>query len=1105
MIFGAVHQFHSGTGVGDAITNQMLDLQRTLRQRGYYSEIFSQHIAQELAERIKPLPSFVELPSTLLLVHHSMGHTAFTDLMQLRVPKVTIFHSITPASFFDDPTLRSFIRLGVGQLHELAGRSMFGVADSNHNRQEMYDAGFRTVEVMPVRSNFSEHHAVRAERSGPSDDWLFVGRVVPNKRQLDIVRAHAIHRRTGGRGLLHLVGDLSYAPYVETIRHEVDRLDARHDVVLHGKVSQRQLLDRYRDAGLFMSLSEHEGFGVPLLEAMAAGIPVIARSEAAVAETMGGSGVLLSGRDPATAAAAGRVMSEDEGLRARLVAHQDQRLAKLESFDTGAFLDRIVRRAGGKKLIGTTVQVQGPFETSYSLAILNRELALHLDQIDDFEVSLYATEGPGDYTPAQDDLALQPEAAALHVRSTALSYPEVAIRQMFPPRVADSTAGMTFQYFGWEESRLPASIVADFNRHLDGIGTMSAYVKDILAGSGVTVPMHVVGVGVHQPDPSATCDAPELVTARSRRFLHISSAFPRKGIDVLLRGWFETFDDDDDVSLVLKTFPNPHNNVAAHLAELRALFPRGPHVCWINRDMDRAQIDGLYRMASVYVHTARGEGFGLPVAEAMLAGVPVISVASTGLADFVNHDTATVIGHSIVGATSHLSVPGSEWTEPSLGDLRDALVAFARDDDPDHRAACVAAARSLVAAEFSWDRVAERWRDFITNLRRRRAGISVAAVTTYNSRCGIAEYAAHLYEPMEGRVSLQVFADDNAQPLDPEREECVVRAWSNHRARSVDGLLSTLNTSDADLIHVQYNFGFFTLAELGRIIDHESPRRPVVVTLHRTAPLEMDGLVEAMNDIAHQLRRCDALIVHQEADRRRLVEAGVVDNVHLRHLGTEAFVETDITQSRLRHGLPLSAFVVGTFGFLLPHKGVLTLVRAIAELRSRSIDAQLVAVCALHPDPSSAAHLTEVRNEISKLNLQGVVRLATDFLDPDDARDRLAMSDVLVMPYEQTNESASGALRSVLPIGRAMVTSDLPIFADVAGIVPSLSAPVNPVALADVLEQLWNDACRREQIALGVRRLAEEASFERTARWTRELYLNLLIGREDAEQHATVP
>jgi glycosyltransferase involved in cell wall biosynthesis len=357
---------------------------------------------------------------------------------------------------------------------------------------------------------------------------------------------------------------------------------------------------------------------------------------------------------------------------------------------------------------------------------------------------------------------------------------------------------------------------------------------------------------------------------------------------------------------------------------------------------------------------------------------------------------------------------------------------------------------------------------------------------------------------MGGWATLQVFADDNAVAQDEEQESQVIRAWSNHRSGPIDGLLAALDASAADIVHVQYNFGFFTLPELGRLIDHESPRRPIVVTMHRTAPLQLVDRIDSIDEIARQLMRCDAVIVHQVADQQRLAEIGAIENVHLLQHGTEALVATDMTGSRRRHRIPPRAFVVGTFGFLLPHKGVLALLRAVAELQGRGIDAWLVATTALHPDPSSAAHLAEVVTEIERLGIADAVRLVTDYLHPDDARDRLAAADVLVMPYEHTNESASGALRSVLPLGRAMVTSDLPIFDDVAGLVPSLPAPVDPRALADLLENLWVDSVQREQIAAGVRQLAESTSWARTAAWTRELYTDLLSEREAAARRATV-
>ncbi len=127
------------------------------------------------------------------------------------------------------------------------------------------------------------------------------------------------------------------------------------------------------------------------------------------------------------------------------------------------------------------------------------------------------------------------------------------------------------------------------------------------------------------PDPAATVDAPELEALKGFTFLHISSAFPRKGVDVLLEAYFDAFDSRSDVSLILKTFPNPHNEVEGILERLRAGHPNPPDVRWIDRDLEDREIEALYGLADCYVHPARGEGFGLPVAEAMAAGVPVIS------------------------------------------------------------------------------------------------------------------------------------------------------------------------------------------------------------------------------------------------------------------------------------------------------------------------------------------------------------------------------------------------------------------------------------------------------------------------------------------------
>ena len=1103
MQFTEVHLFHSGTAPGDAITSQMMYLRDRLRTLGVASEIYAEHIPEELRETIKPVSDWSAGEHALLLVHHSMGHTAFDHVINLDVPIVTVFHSITPARFFDDSFLRTYIKIGFNQLHTLAGRSLFGIADSNHNRQQMYDAGFTSVSVLPVKADYSVERALRAQPGARGEDWLFVGRVVPNKRAHEIVRAFAAYvsgfQSSAG---LHLVGDLSLTPYVDAVRAEIEAAGLTSRVTLHGKLSDVDLHRRYLDAGLFVSLSEHEGFGVPLLEAMAFGLPVIARDAAAVSETLGGAGALVDVADPVTIAALAHVIASDASLRERMIAHQDARLARLERFDVDDLLRATIRRAGGEQF-RPTVQIQGPFETSYSLAILNRELALALDRQPEFDISIYATEGPGDYTPAPSDLALHPKATELWRKAPAVGYPDVVIRQMYPPRVHDSTGGLTLQYFGWEESRLPTEYVEDFNRYLDGIGTMSSFVSDVLAQSGVVVPTAVVGVGVHQPDPSATIDAPELEALRSTRILHISSAFPRKGVDVLLEAFVEAFAADDDVTLILKTFPNPHNQVGEMLQRLRADGQSLPDIRWIDRDLDRNSIDALYGLATAYVHPARGEGFGLPVAEAMLAGVPVISVAATGLADFVSDSTAAVVGHRSATAVTHLSVPGSMWVEPDRGDLVRELKSVALDADHELRARRVEEARRLISADYSWDRVAERWRALINTQRTSRQGLEVAAVTTFNSRCGIAEYAASLHRALGSHVDTEIYADHDGQAIDPNVEGSVKRVWWNHLQHNADGLIHALDRSQADLVHIQYNFGFFTLSELGRVIRHEAPRRPVVVTLHRTSDLETNDGTVTIEQIAGELRLADAVIVHQTHDVERLAVAGISRNVHCIPIGSEQPMLLDQQNARRKFGLSRRAFLVGTFGFLLPHKGTLHLIRALAILRERGINAELLAVCALHPDPSSAWYLRECEDEVRRLGLGSAVRLVTEYQEQDDALSMLAAADVIALPYEETRESSSAALRFVLPIGRPLVTSDVPIFEDAAEAVLRVRTPVEPEGLAEVLERLWLDEGLRATSSAAARDYAAHTSWTMVGKQTVELYDRVMATcpRQRCERH----
>ncbi len=1090
--FEAVHQFHSGTASGDAITNQMLEIQAHLRRLGLRSEIYAEHVSPDLGRRVRPLESLAGSDGELLLVHHSHGYLAFDDIIDLPNPIVTVYHNITPEHFFDDPVSKRFSRLGRQQLGYLARRSLFGVADSNFNRVEMLAAGFRRVDVLPVRIDYADF-AAAGKVAGPiSNDWLFVGRVVPNKCQHLLVEAFAAYAHTfDPTARLHLAGVTTEERYRLRTVETAERLGVGDRVSFRGKVSDRELYGAFARAGVYVSLSEHEGFGVPLLEAMAARVPVVAFGSSAIPETMGGAGILLRTQDPATVAATVHAVQSDSALRARLVERQEVRVRQVGSFDVPRALRRIIRRAEGDD-VPLEVQVQGPFETSYSLAAMNRELAVGLDRLPGFAVSLYPTEGPGDYVPADDDLRSHPEVVAPYRRAANVPYPDVVIRQMWPPRVIDSPGGITLEYFAWEESRVPSWMVDDFNAYLDGIGVYTSFVRDALRDSGVQIPIRVVGAGVEAPDPGATIEAPELEGLAGFTFLHISSAFPRKGVDILLRAYFAAFTGSEDVSLVLKTFPNPHNTVGDLLDELRGGHADPPDVRWIDRDLADHEMAALYALADCYVHPARGEGFGLPVAEAMAAGVPVISVAWSGLADIVSDETAVTIPFSLAASESHLAIDGSEWAEPDEGALAGELARMVVESESTAVASRVERARQKITTEYSWDAAVGRWADFIAEIGDEVGRQRVAMVTSWNSKCGIAENSRYIAEHIGDGVDFDIFADVDVEVIDPAGELGVVRAWKDRWTPDLGDLEDALLVSDADVLHVQFNFGFFEFGRLAGLLERQLDRRGVVLTMHRTLDYDDRGELLTLRQIRDTLTRVDRLIVHQESDARYLAEMGVEANVSLVPIG--AAPPPPVTPAEVRAELGLGDRpIVGTFGFLLPHKGTLDLVVAVDQLRLTHPDILLLAQCARYPNMESRDYEDRIRAEIVARGMEDNVLLITDYLSDDAARVLLRSADVIVLPYHATGESSSAALRFILPLGRAVAVTDQPLFADARDAVLTMES--NDVAgIAAAIGRVLGDDELRSDLARRADNRALAFRWERVVAEHRRIYADAAPG-----------
>ncbi|MBQ0134842.1 MAG: glycosyltransferase [Clostridiales bacterium] len=324
---------------GDAVSNDALLLRRILLRWDKDSRIYAVHIGEDLpAEAVRPASRLPRLTENDILIYHmSVGDEVSRLLEEQKCRKVMVFHNITPPEYFE-PYSREYVDAcarGYAELERLRWEFDFAICDSDFNRRELVRLGYTCpMAVCPVLIPMEDY-------AGECDDYtldkyaggrtniLFVGRLAPNKRQEDVIAAFAAYReKYDPDARLILAGSDGIKPYTMRLR-DYTRSLGTPDVKLTGHIGFSSLLSLYRRASALLCMSEHEGFCVPLVEAMYFNVPIVARDAAAVGETLGGSGVLLPDADPEAAAEALHRVIADASCREELLKKQRERLSEL--------------------------------------------------------------------------------------------------------------------------------------------------------------------------------------------------------------------------------------------------------------------------------------------------------------------------------------------------------------------------------------------------------------------------------------------------------------------------------------------------------------------------------------------------------------------------------------------------------------------------------------------------------------------------------------------------------------------------------------------------------------------------------------------------------
>jgi len=338
---------------GDAIGDEASELRAFFRTHGFDSEIYRLSCDRGLEEESR---SFAEFPrpgrGDLTLLHFALPSPLTAALRDMPGRKAIIHHNVTPARFFvgHDPEIARIASLGRAELASLRDAVDVALADSEFNRLELAEMGFRNTHVFPLFIDFPKyakpHHRLlhdlfRDERA----NILFVGRVAPNKRIEHLIKTVFYFKKfISPLVRLIIVGKTNTFPaYFESCARMADEFFLKpEEVCFLGHVPDEEMFALYRASDVFLSLSEHEGFCLPLVESMIFDLPVVALASTAVPGTLAGSGVLLQRFRPDETAELVNEVARDADLRRRLIDAGRLALGRFKSFPRESFLlDRV--------------------------------------------------------------------------------------------------------------------------------------------------------------------------------------------------------------------------------------------------------------------------------------------------------------------------------------------------------------------------------------------------------------------------------------------------------------------------------------------------------------------------------------------------------------------------------------------------------------------------------------------------------------------------------------------------------------------------------------------------------------------------------------------
>lgn len=344
-------QIVASLNFGDAVGNDVRAIARALNEAGYATGIFTMAVHPKIKDEgvylINMLP---ELNENDLIIYHYATADELADIIKEAPCKVVLrYHNVTPPAFFHgyDEGAEKVTREGLDEIADLKEAIDYGIVVSDFNKKDLIDMGYQCpIAVAPILIPFKDYEQepdkdVVTRYSDGKTNIVFVGRIVPNKKFEDVIACFAAYKeKYDPTARLFLVGNYQETDtYYQYLQEYIKKCGVK-DVIFPGHIAFNAILAYYKIADLFLCMSEHEGFCVPLVEAMFFETPIVAYASTAIPGTLGGSGVLVETKEPKMVAEKMHQVITDQAYREEIIEKQKRRL---EDFSYDRIKEQILK------------------------------------------------------------------------------------------------------------------------------------------------------------------------------------------------------------------------------------------------------------------------------------------------------------------------------------------------------------------------------------------------------------------------------------------------------------------------------------------------------------------------------------------------------------------------------------------------------------------------------------------------------------------------------------------------------------------------------------------------------------------------------------------